>query len=66
MKRSFEKIRKAIIETLEKEPKSITAVARSISSTWLTAKKHLEWLEFKKKVMVVERNERAIVYKAVE
>ena len=65
MKRSFEEIRKGILRSLSKGPKSITAIAKDIKSTWLTAKRHLEWLEFKKKVKVVRKSKRGIIYKRV-
>ena len=54
-RRKYREIRREIVQVLSQGPKSINEVAESINSTWLTAKKHLEWLEYRKVEKIVDK-----------
>jgi response regulator of citrate/malate metabolism len=61
-KRTFEEIRKAILKSLDK-PKTITIVSREIEASWLTAKRHINWLVFLGKVKAEEKLGRKFYYR---
>ncbi|MDI6807236.1 MAG: ArsR family transcriptional regulator [Candidatus Aenigmarchaeota archaeon] len=63
-KRTFQEIRKKILQTLEEGPKPITQIANSINADWRTAKRHLEWLEkMENRVKQVKKTKGGIIYK---
>lgn len=63
-KRTFQEIRTKILKSLKQKPKSITAVSKNINSNWITAYRHLIWLErVEGKVKKVKESKREIIYK---
>lgn len=63
-KRSFKQIRKEIIQSLQKGPKSITQVANSIDADWRTANRHLIWLEkIEDKIEKESETKREVIYR---
>ncbi|MBL7160924.1 MAG: hypothetical protein ISS93_03700 [Candidatus Aenigmarchaeota archaeon] len=66
MKRTFLKIRKDILNTLETGSKSITRIAYESRTTWKTAQRHLLWLEkIEGRVKIVRKTKRKIIYKKI-
>jgi len=61
-KRTFEEIRNAILKALN-DPKTVTIVSREIGASWLTTKKHLQWLVFLGKVEAEEKLGRKFYYR---
>jgi response regulator of citrate/malate metabolism len=61
-KRTFEEIRKAILKSLDK-PKTITIVSREIEASWVTTRRHLQWLVLIGKVKFKERLGRKFYYR---
>lgn len=62
-KRTFEQIREAILEVLDDNPKTTTDIAREIKSSWLTTKRHLQWLHFLGKVRTMRKGRNRLFYK---
>jgi len=63
MRRTNIKIRRAILQSLDQGPKTVNEIATEIHANWLTAKRHLEWLEkYRQKVRVIKKNKRLIIY----
>jgi predicted transcriptional regulator len=54
-RRKFRQIRKEILQVLGQGPKSINEVAHNINSTWLTAYRHLEWLQYRKIEKIIDK-----------
>jgi len=64
MKRTFQQIRREILQSLEEKPKSITAISKDISSNWITAYRHLVWLEkIEEKVKKIKDTKKEKIYK---
>jgi len=63
MRRTNSKIRRAILQSLDQGPKTVNEIAKETNANWLTAKRHLDWLEkYRQKVRVIKRNKRLILY----
>lgn len=54
-RRKNRQIRKEILEALAQGPKSINEVANCINSTWMTARRHMEWLEYRKIERIIDK-----------
>ena len=54
-RRKYREIRSEILKALSQGPKSINEVAKSINSSWLTARRHLRWLEYRKVEKMVDK-----------
>jgi predicted ArsR family transcriptional regulator len=51
IKRSYSKIRRAILKALKGGDKTTNEIAREVKCNWLTARRHLEYLrKYKRKV----------------
>jgi len=63
MRRKYRQIRKEIVDALSKGPRSTNEIAHEAKCTWLTARRHLEYLQFKNRVELMISKPRWKLYK---
>jgi predicted transcriptional regulator len=63
MRRRYRQIRKEILTALSKGPRSTNEIRREAKCTWLTARRHLEYLQFKNKVELMISKPRWKLYR---
>lgn len=61
-KRSFKQIREAILKSID-SPKTITHISREIETSWVTTRRHLQWLVLVGDIKVEERMGRRFYYR---